>query len=110
QKRARLTRDGLSWRNMGLKIWELPAMALIREFLGIVKAMSPMAVLSHAARVRKQLQSSAGVVLISIPAAKGNYKDVVHAGRLMMRTWLSLTQLNYGVQPLTMCTHPIYWA
>ena len=110
QKQARLTRDGLSWRNMGLKIWELPAMALIREFPGIVKVISPVAVPGHAARVRKQLQSSAGVVLISIPAAKGNFKDVVRGGRLMMRTWLSLTQLTYGVQPLTLCTHPIYWA
>jgi len=109
-KQARLTRDGLSWRNMGIKIWELPAMALIREFPGILKFLTNFTVPGHRARVRKQLQSSAGVVLISIPATKGNFKDVVQAGRLMMRTWLSLTQLNYGVQPLTLCTHPIYWA
>jgi hypothetical protein len=60
--------------------------------------------------VRKQLQSSAGVVLISIPAVKGSFKDVVQAGRLMMRAWLSLTQQNFGVQPLTLCSNPIYWA
>lgn len=110
QKQANLTRDGLTWRNLGMKIWELPTMVLIRDFPSLVKFFSTFTVPQHGSRVRKQLQSSAGVVLISIPAAKGNFKDVVHAGRLMMRTWLSLTQLNYGVQPLTLCSNPIFWA
>jgi hypothetical protein len=110
QKQAHLTRDGLTWRNLGMKIWEIPTMVLIREFPSLVKFFSTFTVPQHGTRIRKQLQSSAGVVLISIPAVKGSFKDVVQAGRLMMRTWLSLTQLNYGVQPLTLCTHPIYWA
>jgi hypothetical protein len=108
-KEARLRRDGLTWQNLGANFWELPLMVLIREFPGIMKFFSIFSLPQHSARVRKQLRSSAGVVLISIPARKGNFTDVVQAGRLMMRTWLSLTHLDYGVQPLTLCSHPIYW-
>jgi len=109
-KQAHLTRDGLSWRNMPLRIWEIPTVALIREFPGTLKFFRGAILPQHCTRIREQLHSSAGVILISVPAVQGNFTDVVQAGRLMMRTWLSLTQLSYGVQPLTLCSNPIYWS
>lgn len=102
-RQARRTQDGVSWRNMGTKFWEVPMMPLLRNrrFLQIAKlAIGPQ----HRARVTKQLQSSAGIVCVSAPNPMQARSNVVHSGRLMMNAWLSLTSQSYGVQPLTLAS------
>ena len=96
---ARETKDGLSWRNMGVQPWEVPVLPVIKHFpksLGLFRSSMRK---SHRARVRQQLQSSAGLVCVTVKEA--NLTDLVGAGQLMMRAWLQLTSLGYGVQPLT---------
>ena len=97
---ARKTRDGLSWRNLGAKFWEVPLMPIIRDFPKILKVAKYAIAPQHRSRIKKQLKSSAGVVCVSAPIS--DKKNIVTAGSLMMNAWLSLTRENYGVQPLTL--------
>lgn len=94
----------MSWRNMGTKFWEIPAMPLLRDFpIAHVLArfcLSPQ----HRARVNKQLSTSAGIVCVSAPRPMQERGALVDSGRLMMNAWLSLTNHQYGVQPLTLAS------
>jgi len=92
--------DGLSWRNLGLKPWELPVAAVIRKAPGSLPFVRAVMQASHHMRVLRQLRSSAGLVCVSIPM--GDRQQIVDAGRLMMKAWLSLTRQGHGVQPMTL--------
>jgi hypothetical protein len=102
QKSAQATKDGMSWRNLGAKIWEIPTMPLIRDYRSVFMILRHMMAPQHRARVKQQLKSSAGVVSVS-SSVKGN-EGFVAAGRLMMNAWLSLTKNGYSVQPLTLAS------
>jgi nitroreductase len=101
-KHAQKTQDGLSWRNLGAKFWEVPMMPLIRDYRPFFLFARHTIAPQHRARVTKQLTSSAGVICVSI--SHKNNENIVTAGRLMMNAWLSLTQQGYGVQPLTLAS------
>ncbi len=101
--RARLLGDGLSWRNMGVHFWELPMMPLFRDFPDSLRLFKPIIVPQHRARVQKQLQSSAGLVCVSV-SVKPSGEAIVAGGRLMMNAWLALTQLEYGAHPFTLAS------
>ena len=57
-------------------------------------------------RLRKLLRSSAGLLCVSTQQA--GFGALIAAGRLSMRLWLRLTQLSYGVQPLTISSLLMY--
>jgi hypothetical protein len=104
QAEARRTGDGMSWRNMGTKFWEVPAMPLLRDFpIAHFLARFCMAP-QHRFRVTKQLDTSAGIVCVSAPSPIQERVALVDSGKLMMNAWLSLTQHAYGVQPLTLAS------
>jgi hypothetical protein len=103
-KHARETMDGLSWRNMGAKFWEVPMMPWIRDHQAVFKIAKLSIGPQHRARVTRQLRTSAGVVCVSAPAADSHPERVAHCGSLMMNAWLSLTAKGYGVQPLTLAS------
>lgn len=106
---ARKTGDGISWRNMLAKVWELPVMYLVPKFPGFLNLVRPQMVKQHRARTLKQLSSSAGLVCVSTRQTANHFEGAVQAGRLMMRVWLRLTQLGYGVQPVSLATLPIFY-
>ena len=101
-KEAQKSGDGLSWRNLGAQIWEIPMMPLIRDFPKILKLAKYVIGPQHRSRVKQQLQSSAGLICVSAPVK--NRENIVVAGSLMMNAWLSLTGHGYGVQPLTIAS------
>ncbi len=100
--------DGLSLRNMGVRFWEIPGLFMVKHFNPLLQLFKPMLLLQHTARVKKQLESSAGLVCVSIP--RGKSQSVPEAGRAIYRVWLELTREKYGVQPLTIASTLTYCA
>ena len=100
------TRDGMSWRNLGTRFWELPFMPIFRDYPGVFNLIKSALRPLHKAKVNKQLNSSAGLILISVTNTDSS--SIVQAGRLMMRIWLSLNEQGYGVQPLTISSTTAY--
>lgn len=105
---ARATRDGLSLRNMGIKPWEVPALWLVKQFSLALIMIRPMMRAQQLARTAGQLQSSAGLVCVSVPRA--HFAKIPDGGRLMYRCWLELTAAQFGVQPLTIGSTLVYCA
>lgn len=99
---VRKTRDGMWWQNVGFRFWELPMGLILRDFPFVLNILGPVLRPQISIRLKRQLESSAGLVCISIPNIDSS--NIVHAGRLMMMVWLSLNQQGYGVQPLTICS------
>ncbi len=96
---ARKTRDGMLWRNMEIRFWELPMVPILRDIPDVINILGPVLRPQNRIRVKRQLESSAGLVCISIPTIDSS--NIVQTGRLMMEIWLSLNKQGYGVQPFT---------
>jgi hypothetical protein len=108
QRAAQLSRDGLSLKNMGIRFWEAPALQLIKNYPPVLQWLKGAMIPQHMARVRKQLESSAGLVCVSLP--KNMMSETPGAGRLMYRVWLELARNGFGVQPLTIASTLAYAA
>jgi hypothetical protein len=100
------TNDGMPWRGAGISPFQYPALRLIRSFPAAFPLASRGMRHVYSRTVQQLLRSSAGLFCISVrnpgPSA------LVGAGRLTMRLWLRLTQLAYGVQPLTISSLSLY--
>ncbi len=105
---AERTRDGLSLQNMGVKFHEIPAMLLMKAFPAFLKLFRPLMIHQHMNRVRTQIESSAGLICVSIP--RTSQESIPNSGRLMYRLWLALTNQGFGVQPLTIASSLTYCA
>lgn len=103
---AKRVGDGLTWRNLGVKLWEVPMLPLIKNFPKIMRLAKLTMPAQQNSRARAQLESSAGVVCITLP--RSALADLLPAGRLMMQVWLELTKCGYGVQPLTLASTLVY--
>jgi nitroreductase len=100
--------DGLSLKNMGVRFWEVPSLRLLKAYPSVFPYMKPMMIPQHMARVRKQLNSAAGVICTSIPRDQASKAPA--AGRTMYRAWLELTRLGFGAQPLTIASTLVFYA
>ncbi len=111
RKEARESGDGLSWRNMLARTWEVPSMWIMQNFPWTAPLFRPAVRVSHGSRSKEQLLSSAGAICISIKLVdeKIERSDLVDAGRLMLRTWLKVNQSGFGVQPLSLSTLPLIY-
>lgn len=107
ESEAQLTGDGLSLKNMGIRFWEVPTLLLIKKYPALLQVIKGILIPQHMNRVRKQLNSSAGLVCVSIPKQAHHSPQ---AGRMMYRTWLELTKLGFGVQPLTIASTLVFCA
>lgn len=99
--------DGLSLKNMGIRFWETPTLLLIKKYPKLLQVIKGILIPQHMNRVRKQLNSSAGLVCVSIPK-QAQFSP--QAGRMMYRAWLELTKLGFGVQPLTIASTLVFCA
>ena len=101
------TLDGMPWRGTGVSALQYPALQFMR---GVPRAFPLLAKGGmkqiHAATVKKLLSSSAGLFCLSVAAHAP--LALLSAGRLAMRLWLRLTQLGFGVQPLTISSLSMY--
>ena len=82
-------------------------MYLMLKFPKILSLVRPEMKKQHRSRTLKQLNSAAGLVCVSTKKTTIQLEGAVQAGRLMMRVWLRLTQLGFGVQPISLATLPI---
>lgn len=101
------TLDGMPWRGTGIKAFQYPILPLLRTFPRLFPVVSQSGMRKvQAGTVKRLLNSSAGLFCIS--TAQPGTQALLSAGRLAMRLWLRLTQLGYGVQPLTISSLSIY--
>ena len=101
------TNDGMPWRGAGIRGFEYPALRFVRAFPAAFPVLSQSGMkLVYSRRVKRLLRSSAGLFCVS--ARDQSPFALVGVGRLAMRLWLRLTQLGYGVQPLTISSLSLY--
>lgn len=101
------TEDGMPWRGAGIDFFQYPILRLVRAVPAAFPLVSRAGMKQiYAMRVKQLLQSSAGLFCVSV--REQGPSVLVDAGRLAMRLWLRLTQLGYGVQPLTISSLSIY--
>ncbi len=110
-RHARESGDGLSWRNMLVRFWEVPSMMIMKALPVAAVIFRPAIRVSHRSRTKAQLLSSAGAICVSIKQTGGKIEltDLVDAGRLMLRNWLKLNEAGFGVQPLSLSTLPLVY-
>jgi hypothetical protein len=101
------TQDGMPWRGTGVNILQYPVLPLLRTFPRLFPVISRSG-MQHVQRatIKRLLNSSAGLFCVS--TAQPGTQALLSAGRLAMRLWLRLTQLGYGVQPLTISSLSVY--
>ncbi len=101
------TEDGMPWRGAGIDVFQYPALQFVRAFPAAFPFVSRAGMRQvYSRRVKQLLGSSAGLFCVSV--REQGPSILVEAGRLAMRLWLRLTQLGYGVQPLTISSLSVY--
>jgi hypothetical protein len=101
------TEDGMPWRGAGINVFQYPVVRFVRAVPSAFSWVSRAGMgRTYAARVKQLLRSSAGLFCIST-RNRGPFA-LMEAGRLAMRLWLRLTQLGYGVHPLTLSSLLLY--
>jgi hypothetical protein len=107
EEELRQTEDGMPWRGVGVNVFQYPFIRFVRAVPNAFPWLSRAGMGSaYAARVKQLLRSSAG--LFCVCARDRASFSLIEAGRLAMRLWLRLTQLGYGVQPLTLSSLLLY--
>lgn len=107
EQEIKRTQDGMPWRGAGINVFQYPAMRFLRAVPSAFPWLSRAGMKQvYAARMRRLLRSSAGLFCIS--TSRHDSLALVDVGRLAMRVWLRLTQLGYGVQPLTISSLSLY--
>ena len=110
-KEKNRSRDGLSLKNLLVNFWEVPFLFLIKTYKASLFLFRPFIKRDHKKRVRQQIKSSAGLVCVSIPFPdRLELKDLLQAGRIMLRAWLHLTENGYSAQPISLATLPIMFS
>jgi hypothetical protein len=100
-------RDGMPWQGTGIGILEYPVIRFMRRFPGSFRFLSRAGMRRiYAQRMKQLIKSSAGLLCFSAPDPGPDAP--IQVGRLAMRLWLRLTELGYGVQPLTIASLFVY--
>lgn len=101
------TLDGMPWRGTGMNILQYPVLPLLRTFPRLFPVISRSGMQRvQRGTIKRLLNSSAGLFCVS--TVHPGTQALLNAGRLAMRLWLRLTQLGYGVQPLTISSLSVY--
>lgn len=102
KKETAETRDGMPWQSLGCSYLESRVLKLTSNynFRTILSKLGGLAKMKKMAK--KLIRSSAGFGCITLKSF--NKENLVEAGRLNMRVWLSLTMYSYGVQPYGICS------
>ncbi|MCB0357002.1 MAG: hypothetical protein KDD40_08350 [Bdellovibrionales bacterium] len=101
------TNDGMSLESIGLSRKEAPIFWLFKKFPALVPLFWNLGLKFQVRKMaHSQWLSSSGFYLLTV---KNNTPQAnFEIGQCGMDLWLQLTQLNYGVQPLTLAALSIY--
>ena len=101
------THDGMPWAGLGLSSMHYPAMRLMQKLPAIIAVANRAGLRAIQRQILKRpLTSSSGFVCISISGEEN--RSLIDAGRLAIRAWFRLNEMNYGVQPLTISSVLMY--
>lgn len=100
------TRDGIPWQNIGLPIPEMRALAMTR-FTAVHLAVERLPLHRIVERYFRAALESAGT-LICVTVRSTDKSALVAGGRIGFLIWLHLTQIGWGVQPMSLSCLPIY--
>ena len=92
QREVEETRDGVSWRNLGLDLPELRALRWMRAPSARALALALGGTRATAFWLRRQLASSTALLLFTSRRPQG--EGVVEVGRMAMTAWLELTEVD----------------
>jgi hypothetical protein len=97
---AASTQDGMSAQNMNINPMEASMMKLVRRYPIIPKILWHLGFKFKMKSLMKQnIQSSAALICVAVKDM--SEAAIIEAGKLAMKTWLTLNKNGYGVQPLT---------
>ncbi len=92
--------DGMYWKELGVKIYDLPPFWLIKKFPGLLPLMFPIGIKQKIASMGVQaIKSSAGIMCFS--STEVSLQAAFQTGRAAMRSALYLATERYAVQPLS---------
>lgn len=100
------TRDGIPWPSIGLPIPEMRALALTR-LPAVQLAVERLQLHRIVERYFRAALESAGA-LICMTVRSADKSALVAAGRVGFLIWLHLTEIGWGVQPISFSCLPIY--
>lgn len=93
------TRDGMSWRNLGVSLVESRILRLARRW-GVQRFLNRIGFLKQLQKDGyRALRSSAAIACITVTS--DGPEALLEAGRIWLRSWCRLNDAGYGVQPLT---------
>lgn len=99
EKETESSRDGMSWKNLGVRFHEALTLRFIRRFPSVLSVLRPALYPEYRRTIARKIKSSAGLVSIAVDGTEP--AGLIEAGRLVIRTWLRLTASGFAVQPLT---------
>lgn len=96
--------DGMYWSILGLNLFQSYLMRFFRKFPAVFSQILERGLFLPESKklLQKQIQSSAGIWTVAV--RQDRPEDILDAGELIYQFWLELTQMGYGMQPLTTAT------
>lgn len=104
---AKETRNGMTWRSLGLAFFQKPMVQIFRDFPNFYKFLIPLgATKQNRFILKNQIRHSGGFGWVAIK--KYEPLEILEAGRIVMRMWLYLNKQGYGFQPMTLGVLPAF--
>ena len=103
------TGDGMTWQSLAMKKPEVKVIELLKKNVWLRSLMRTPLRLGAVSTLKKQISSSAGIVLLTVKKDRP-LQDLIDVGRRGLRIWLQLNQAEYGVQPVTLSSLWTYFA
>ncbi len=106
---AEKTRDGMTWRSLGLPFFQKPFMKLFSHFPNLYKLVADRGSTAGQKNMLKDhIKHSSGFGWLALKSADKN--QLVSAGRTYFRLWLYLAARGYAFQPMSLATFPAFEA
>lgn len=104
---AEKSRDGMTWKSLGLPFFQKPFLKLFTLFPSLYKvSTSAGSTKGQRKSLEDSLTNSGGFGWIALSGH--DHMQVVSVGRTYFRMWLFLTGRGYAFQPLSLATFPAY--
>ena len=104
---ARVQKDGLPWRNLGISWLETRGLSYISKWPWLSDGLRPLLVRKLSVLTENLLLSSAGMVLFTVSTS--SRRQMLEVGILGALVWAKLGESSFSVQPMTSAAISIYY-